>query len=39
MKLPDSEVLKLAAEIVARQAAWVRMINSWPVKYSMRVKS
>lgn len=28
----DAEILKLAAEIAARQAAWVRMINGWSVK-------
>jgi hypothetical protein len=29
MKLSDSEVLKMAAEIVARQAACAKMINNW----------
>lgn len=32
MNLPDAEILRRAAEIAARQAAWVKCINSWKVK-------
>ena len=29
MNLPDAEILRRAAEIVARDARWVKTINTW----------